>query len=115
MLSASFRCKNADAHWSIVVSNLAIERNTMKAIITTMGVGALVVATVTLARAQTVVYSQNFESQTGETPVVSGQLVGQDGWVSFSNGTGIQIGVGTGQSAGGNLGVLDDKQTLPYF
>jgi hypothetical protein len=92
-----------------VISNLAIERNIMKAFIVMMGV----VAVANLATAQTVVYKQDFESGAGETAVTAGALVGQDGWTNYSNGTGIQIGVGTGSHAGGNLGNLDDLQVLP--
>ena len=91
-----------------LVSNLAIERNIMKAFVVMMGV----VAVANLATAQTVVYKQDFESGPGETAVVPGALVGQDGWTSYSNGTGIQIGVGTGSHAGGNAGTLDDLQVL---
>lgn len=74
----------------------------------------LIVATgkVSLA-ASTIVYSQDFENGPGETAVVAGPLVGQDGWTNYSDGTHIQIGIGTGDHTGGNAGTLDNMQILP--
>src|ERR1700733_10578847 len=90
----------------------------MKTAVTMIGAAVLGLAVATVASA-TVLYQQDFENGlganawVGEGATVPGELVGQDGWTSYSNGTGIQIGVGTGQHAGGNDGTLDDLQVLP--
>ena len=84
----------------------------MKAIITMLGAGALVVAAaVSPAAAQTVIYQQDFST------LQAGQLVGQDSWQAYADISGsseaIQIGVGTGVTAGHNLGTLPGMQILP--
>ncbi len=81
----------------------------MKTIVRMMGALALVVVG-RMAVADTVIYKQDFESGAGEAATVAGQLVGQDGWFSVSNGTGLKVAVGTGN---GNLGYLNNMQVVP--